>query len=198
MAEESLVPMITECLDDLAETVSEVVPPIKFVGDVARIALSLPDRILWAKINRFLQAVPIDGQGDFVRRLKDDPTTRKKVAEHLVLTLDKMDEMEKAEILAKVFTAFAEQKISFETFKRLASSINAAFSGDLLLVQAATPAALEPFLGSLVHAGLAEVVAKQLGDAWNDHRVVAASQLNVLGKIFQQIMRDEPITGGVS
>ena len=190
--------MITECLGDLAETVSEVVPPIKFAGDMARIALSLPDRILWAKINRFLQAVPITGQGDFVRRLKDDPTTRKKVAEHLVLTLDKVDEMEKAEILAKVFTAFAEQKISLETFKRLASSINAAFSGDLLLVQSATPAALEPFLGSLVHAGLAEVVAKQLGDAWNDHRVVAAPQLNVLGKIFQQIMRDEPITGGLS
>jgi len=198
MDEESMLPMIRELLGDIAEKVSDAVPLIKIAGEVTRIAVSLPDRILYLKIDRFLKAVPVKVQHEFVHRLQDDPALRRKVGEHLILTLDKTDDMEKADLLAKMFCAYAEKKIPLETFKRLTSSINAAFIEDLRQIAEAMPSVFEPFLGSLVGTGFAEITAQQFSDSWQDHRVVTAPRLNLLGRIFRQIMRGEPVTGDLN
>lgn len=198
--EENLTPMIVECLGEIAEYAGEelkVVPGIKIVGGIARIISSLPDRILWRKIDRFLTAVPMEDQEKFAEKLKNDPSTRKKTVEHLILSLDKIDEMEKADILAKMFCALVEGKIQMETFKRLASSINAAFIEDLKQITLAPPSVYQPYLANLIRAGLAEIATPPHPTAWEDFKVVATPRLNVLGKIFQQIMRDELITGGL-
>ena len=121
--------------------------------------------------------------------IKKEPGKRKKVVEHLLVSLDKMDELEKPEILAKVFCACLDEKIQLETFRRLASSINAAFYADLHHVTQAEPFILASYLGNLLRAGLSEMQTDPDLNGGPRYR------LNHLGRIFQQIMRDEPIVG---
>jgi len=187
--EDGLLPAIRECLGDLAESLSEHVAPIKFVGDAVKIAWSVPDRILFRKIEAFLVAVPQEKRDEFARKTANDPALKKKIGEHLVLTLDQMDDFEKAEIHAKIFCSYVADKISIETLRRLASSVNAAFIVDLKHISDSPQSILQEYLGNLLRSGL----SRPSGQLRMDHEPIV--EMNHLGRIFQQVMRDEPITG---
>jgi len=187
--EDGLIPAIRECCGELAECFGEHVAPIKFTGDLAKIVTSIPDRILFRKIRTFLAAVPKEKRKAFIQKMGNDNACREKVGEYLVVYLDKMDEPEKAQILAKVFCAFIDDKIQLETLRRLAASINAAFVEDLKHISGSMPSILQEYLCNLLSAGLSRPKAEPLIN--ND----PAFELTHLGKIFQQVMRDEPITG---
>jgi hypothetical protein len=186
--EDELIPAIRECCSELAECFGEHVAPIKFTGDLAKIVTSIPARILFRKIIAFLDGVPKEKREVFIKKMGNDHSYREKVGEYLVAYLDKMDEPDKAQILAKVFCAFIDDKIQFETLRRLAASINAAFIEDLKHISGSMPSILQEYLGNLLSAGLSRPGAFPLIN--ND----PSFELNHLGKIFQQVMRDEPIT----
>ena len=195
MQEDETLPMIREICGELAELFGHHVPFIKLSGDVAKLGLSLPDRILRYKIDLFLKGVPPKTWQSFIERIRVEPDLRQKTGEHLLLTLNQMDDIEKAEVLAKIFCAYAEEKISRETFKRLASSINAAFFEDLKQVASCIPPIQDAYIGNLLRAGLSEVVPIELPNPWKNNNLGTLYRLNMLGRIFQQVMKDEPITG---
>jgi hypothetical protein len=185
--EEALLPAIREALGELAESAGDNVAPIKFLGDLGKIAWSLPDRILFRKIDAFLKFVPEDKREEFARRAANEPGLSKKIGEHLILALDHMDDLEKAEVHGKVFVAYAAGKIQIETLRRLSASINAGYITDLKHIYTSPASILEPFLSSLLRSGLSQPSGPKFG-------TVATFELTPLGKIFQQLMRDEPIT----
>jgi hypothetical protein len=200
--DENLLQLIREFACDLAELFGDVVSPVKVAGDAAKIAFGISDRILLHKVKRFLEGMSSETRHKFARQLREDEAKRKKTVEHLLVTLNQMDDMEKADMIAKCFCAHLEEKISLETFKRLASAINAAFIGDLnRAISFAMKEELEPFLPGLVRAGLTEIYlqeGKGTSQWWNDRKTIARFRLNILGIIFHQVMTDKPITGTVS
>jgi hypothetical protein len=195
--DDGLLPIITEFLGDLAEAVGGTVAPIKATGDAAKILLSVSDRILAYKIERFLRGVSSALQHDFVARLQNDSALRARTVEHLIIILDKIDEIEKADLIAKVFCAHGAGKIPLETFERLASAINAAFVEDLKKIESGSlsPAMLEPYLPNLLRAGLTEIVSRDEQNLSQASRGTTIYCLNHLGRIFQQIMTNQPIIG---
>lgn len=85
---------------------------------------SVRDNIFTRKLFRFLYGVneitPQDRE-KVIKRLDSDP---KVVGEMLILSLERMDDMKKPELLAKAFRLLAENKISTDDFFKLKTIID--------------------------------------------------------------------------
>jgi hypothetical protein len=56
----------------------------------------------------------------------------KRLGDGIVLILDRLDDLEKPQLIAKVFAALVRGRIDLDTFRRLASAIDIGFLEDLL------------------------------------------------------------------
>lgn len=68
----------------------------------------------------------------FIIKLNTDEKQAQKISEHLLVLLDRLDDMHKPKILAKIFSAYIIEKIDFEMFVRLASVIDKSLVSDLV------------------------------------------------------------------
>jgi hypothetical protein len=128
---------------DLAETAIDtvldegVLRDIPIVGtllNLARLTKSIPDRIFSAKVRAFLLRLEraTDLKKDqFVADLAVDQAKRAKVSEVLVLALDQLDDLGKADYISYTFMAYVEGAIEFNIFRRCLHSILDAFTTDL-------------------------------------------------------------------
>ena len=131
-----------------------------------RIASNARDWLFLKKVWKFY-SFPYNFSQDererFREKFRTDRQTQQKLADTLVLILDRLDNFEKAEMLAKMFEALVKGKISQETFRRLASAIDLAFIEDLkaLAKMPSQPSGfIEPYLANLLRAGLSELTNK--------------------------------------
>lgn len=60
-----------------------------------------------------------------------DPEFRVRVAEHLTIIIDRLDDLEKTKMLAKAFSGFVKRKINFGQFRRIARAIERCMIEDL-------------------------------------------------------------------
>ena len=67
----------------------------------------------------------------FKRKIESNRKYGNKVGEHLVIILDRYDHLTKAVYLAKVFSAYLDENITYEDLLRLSFSIEKAFISDL-------------------------------------------------------------------
>lgn len=67
----------------------------------------------------------------FNSQFDNDPEFRVRVAEHLTIIVDRIDDLEKTKYLAKAFSAFVKGKIDFEQFRRIARAIERCMIEDL-------------------------------------------------------------------
>jgi hypothetical protein len=84
------------------------------------------DRIFARKVITFLvalDAVPVEERERFLRA-QDDPAGRRQLGETLVLLLDRLDDMQKPEALAKLFAAYVRGRCDLETFRRLSTALD--------------------------------------------------------------------------
>lgn len=133
---------ITEYEDVLAD-ISEVaidsiledgvirdIPVIGSLVGLVRGGISIRDRIYAKKILRFLlefKDIPREEIQAQIDELATNPKERQRLGEHLLLLLDRLNDMDKPALLAKAFIAFLEQRISREDFQGLAYAIDALF-----------------------------------------------------------------------
>lgn len=114
-----------------------ILKDIPFVGWIAKgfsVGMNISDRILHHKILRFLFALEAANEGDlrkFRTKVDADPEFRRKIGEHLVLMLDKVDAFDKANLLAVVFDHFLTGDIEHEHFIDLAHVIDRSTLADL-------------------------------------------------------------------
>ncbi|MES2594169.1 MAG: hypothetical protein V4662_02480 [Verrucomicrobiota bacterium] len=114
-----------------------ILKDIPFVGWIAKgfaIGLTISDRILYHKILRFLLAlksVENTERIEFRNKVDSDPSFRRKVGEHLVVMLDKMDAFDKSYLLAIAFDHFMTEDITHDHFVDLAHIIDRALLADL-------------------------------------------------------------------
>lgn len=89
----------------------------------------LRERFLLKKTYRFfakLGQVPQSEREGFIRKMQAAPRRARKIGETFAVWLDRLDDEEKAELLAKLFELDAREKIDFERSSRFASVIDRA------------------------------------------------------------------------
>lgn len=127
-------------LDGLT-SMGEVVEAFPVFGTVAKLirtGFSIHDRLFMQKMAKFLlelQQVSVDERYTFVRDMDGDPTFKKKVGAKLVLLLDRVDDLEKASVLGKLFRAYLVGWVDYTLFGRLAGIVDRAYLPDLNRLQ---------------------------------------------------------------
>ena len=116
---------------------SGVLREIPLLGSVVKLAnagRAIADRILLAKLLRFVQGVEDvsdDERREFAYRMKTDDNFRERVGESVLLAIDKVDDLDKPAILARALRALVRRKIELAAFRRLTSAITTGYSADL-------------------------------------------------------------------
>ncbi len=101
------------------------IPILRTLYAIVTTAKSFPERIFAAKIRRFLTRVSTATEQERLSLIKqlEDADRRKNLAEVIILALERIDRLDKAELLAMVFLALVRHQISDEEFLQLNSAI---------------------------------------------------------------------------
>jgi hypothetical protein len=128
------LPAVSADLTDalVADALPSAVRDLPVVGALVgliRTGLSVRDYILARKLAKFLgelASVPDDSRRDFIGEMHSDPEKAREVGEHLILVLDRLDDIAKAILLARAFKAFLLRRIDQPLFEKLASALDRA------------------------------------------------------------------------
>jgi len=103
------------------------IPVVGTLVSLARAGIALRDRIFAKKVARFLlqiSEVPEEERRQFHEELGRNPKGTKALGETLIVLLDRIDDFEKARLLAKSFVALLQKKIPEDDFHRLCRAID--------------------------------------------------------------------------
>lgn len=160
-------------------TDNEAVRAVPVIGTAIGLLRGLDDfrdRALVAKLERFVCEPALQSpsaQKKLREGIQADSEEAVKVGETLFLVLDKVTDLEKPGLLARVFLAYLDGEITASQLRRLAHAMDAAFTDDLLALEGWQESAHVSYgtewKRPLAGAGLTQVVA---GQAINDMTTV--------------------------
>jgi hypothetical protein len=125
-----------DLLADTAELVldsaldSGIVEKIPIFGSMAKavnIGKAVKDQIFERKLERFLtqlSSINANEVQEFNNKIKEDAKLHQKVGESLLILIERLDEIEKSDWLAKAFRYYMEEKIDFEKFLLFGKAID--------------------------------------------------------------------------
>jgi hypothetical protein len=180
----------------LDESVLQEIPIIKSVIACRKTWTAIHDQLFLRKVVKFLVTRPNftkEEQEAFVREHLSDSKKVKKLGDVIVLILDKFDDFEKPEMLAKVFAAHVRGKIPFENFRRLASAIDIGFIEDLKVLAnkpKVPPGYLYPYLPNLVRTNLVTFQAHETFEVSSEGKVNIGFNISLLGEIFVKCLNN--------
>jgi hypothetical protein len=133
---------LSSVLDDHAEVIVDRIlkdgllkdiPIISTITGAAKTLIAVRDYLLVVKLVRFLQGINItEGErAHFEKSIGEDPQYRRTVGQNLLMLIDSLDDVTKADMVAKLFKAFLRDDITYNEFLRFASVVERAFIGDL-------------------------------------------------------------------
>jgi len=164
---------IGEIVADVYEVGGEAFSSVPVVGtmfQLARAANTIRDKILAAKLRKFLEPFTETSQecrDKFKERLMEDEAETRRVGEILFLVLDRLTDLDKAMILGRLFIAFLNNQLSPIDLRRMAQAVDISFADDLVdLIESEgeIDQSQELWLKSLVPSGLAEPVGAKMID----------------------------------
>ncbi len=177
-------------LDSLLEGVAKDIPVLGSAVKLAKLSKTITDHIFLLKIQKFLlglENISNEEKQNFFRKLDNNAEAKSKIGECLVLIINRLDDLEKTQILAELFLKLIKEKIDLETFKRLASAIDIAFIEDLK--QLIKDRLDSSSLSNLVRSGLAET--SPTGVILEGYGVAHISvHISELGKLFVSLMNE--------
>jgi hypothetical protein len=118
----------------LTEGVLKELPVVSTSLAIYKATLGIRDFILLKKIILFLkEASKVDEQErqEFLSKIAEDKKYQRRVGEQLLLYIDRLDDIEKAIFLAKLFNGYVKREIEYDTFQRLSNAVDKTFIGDL-------------------------------------------------------------------
>jgi hypothetical protein len=139
------------------------VPVLGTLLGLAKIGVSIHDRLFSKKLLKFLgplASIEASDRADMIDRLERDPSYGRKVGEHLVELIDRIEVHRKPQMLARVFLAYQRKEIDTQMLQRLNFAIESlpAFEIDAarLYIEGdiATRSVPRPSLQNLITAGL--------------------------------------------
>jgi len=167
---------------------------IPFVGWISKgitLQRSISDRILFHKILRFLLALESIDSGSkesFRQKIKSNPKFKRKVGEHLLLILDRIDDLSKPQMIAKCFDHHLTEDIEFAHFIELAQVIERSTIGDL---EALSCGSNKPMLfGSVGQAAGCGILEYGICSSETDESPEIGTRLSRLGEDLRDILRD--------
>jgi len=139
------------------------------------------------KIIKNMSGVSEEEVSKFNYQINSDPEYRTKVAEHLTLLIDRLDDIDKSEFLAKAFIGFSTNRVDFNKFKRLARAIERCMVEDLREVHNFERAndAYSDITADLAACGLIEMV--QLPQVARDD-VKPMYKISKFGELFVKVV----------
>lgn len=156
-------------------TDNEAVKAVPVVGTAIKMLKGVDDtrnRALAAKLQKFIQAPSLQCSSALHKLrigISSDRKEANKVGETLFLILDKMTDLDKPALLARVFRAYLDEQISSIDLRRLAHAISGAFTDDLISLENSQESAHvshgSEWKQPLVGVGLTRVVT---GQSWTD------------------------------
>jgi hypothetical protein len=182
-------------LDSLTD--NEIIKDIPVIGIFVRLAratMSIPDRIFAKKVERFISvtnSIPRDKRDQFHDRLEAEPDLRRKAGEVLVLTLDRVEDLQKAAITGKLFSHFITGDIAFDILRRLLVAVDRAFIDDLLsfpqwALEGRSADSFDP--QSLDGTGLVDPVYPVFGDVPANKRAAPTFGCSKLGELYARLL----------
>ncbi|MBI4965527.1 MAG: hypothetical protein HY913_19780 [Desulfomonile tiedjei] len=100
----------------------------------ANVVLSVRDFFFLRKLSKVLlclDSVPLETRNEFSNRLKSDPNFRQKLMDSVILLIDRLDDMEKAEFFGKIFSAYVSSQIGYDDFRMLSYALDRLYLTDL-------------------------------------------------------------------
>lgn len=117
---------------------SGVLKDIPFVGWIAKLASiksSISDNIFLSKLLRFLtklDSLSSKEKEKFSKQIKGDEKYSRQVGEKLIIAIERIDDPEKADILAHAFDHLITGHIAYEEFSEIAHIIDRAMLTDII------------------------------------------------------------------
>jgi len=99
-----------------------------------RTGAQVRDFVFLQKLVGFLRGVHTAGDSrvsGFVDGLANDPERQQRIATNLLIAIDRLDDVEKTELLANAFCCLAEDRIEYDTFREFVVAIDRCLLADL-------------------------------------------------------------------
>lgn len=177
----------------IGEGLLKEIPIVRSIVAAGKTVSAVRDELFQQKVAAFLEgrsSLKQEERTKFAEELARDPEQSKRLWEAVFLHLDRLDDVEKAPMLGKMFAAHARGHIDFSQFRRLARGIDAALVSELrILANKDTVKELnsDKFLALLEPAGFAFTSGgtTRLGAQGTQTRLTGAGQL------FRKCMLEE-------
>jgi hypothetical protein len=182
---------ITEFTIDqiLEDGILKEIPWVGWIFKAKLVYTSITDRILFAKIARFLlkqNSIKLKYKTNFLNNLKKNPSQKSKIGTTLLLILDKINDLNKVDILASVFEHFLSKDITFSDFTRIAHAIEQAHIDDILSLQD------NPNYENLLNCGLSSLKTKfDVTPTLDSIEINIPLKLSKIGIILKLILKKE-------
>jgi hypothetical protein len=179
----------------LEDGVLKEIPVIKSIIAFCKTWQAVHDQLFLRKVAGFVLACPKFTEPEKNKFLDEDlrdPKATKQLGDALVLILDKLDDLEKPAMLAKVFAAYVRGHIGYPDFRRLAIGIGSAFVGDLKIMCGQPPPPESnngTFWALLEPSGFA--ISRSAPRILSSSGTRIDSKISRLGQLFQKCMLEE-------
>jgi hypothetical protein len=111
---------------DLAKTgLDQLIPGLGLLLNLPKTWGGVRDYIFARKVIRFLTSVgeiPLEERERFLAKIEQQGK-RRQLGDTLLLLLDRLDDLEKPEVLARLFAAYMRGRYDFPTFRRLSTAL---------------------------------------------------------------------------
>jgi len=174
----------------LQDGILKEIPVVSFAAKLYSVAVGWQGYLFAKKVKQFLtelQSVPEHTRQEFAKRIADDKTLQDRLVDTLLTILNKLDDSQKAPLLARVFAGYVRDEFDFSTLQRLAVAVDRCFVADLHHLESmSTPKKMDGYVGDvLVAAGLASIADIPGIKANNTQSTYVISHL---GELFLQIV----------
>lgn len=113
------------------------IPVVNTVHSLIKIGTSIREQIFIRKIIKFIfqiREIPLEIRNEYINNL-EEKDKRQEVGEKILVIIEKIDDIDKAEILGKLFRAHILGKFGPATFLRLSYIISNSYLHDLVLLK---------------------------------------------------------------
>ena len=195
VAEVGLIGLSSEILEFSIDQVLEegLIKDIPVVGWISKglvLQRSISDRILYNKILRFifaLESIDSGSKDSFRAKIKNDVKYKRKVGEHLLLILDRIDDLSKPEMIAKCFDHHLTGDLEFSHFIDLVQVIERSTIGDLEALSC--PDNKRMLFGSVGQAVGCGILEYGICKSDDDESPEIGTRLSRLGKDLRDILK---------
>jgi hypothetical protein len=183
-------------LDSLMdEGILKEIPVLKSIIACKKTWEAIHDKLFLRKVAGFIFACPEFSEAEreqFAKQHLNDANSAKRLGDGIVLILDKLDDLEKPQMVAKAFAALVRSKISLDEFRRLAAAIDIGFLDDLTLFSGRTQWTqdeMKDLFPKLVRTGLIDLKGPRLPGQGGMARI--SYEVSQLGVRFCECMKKE-------